>query len=625
MEMKKTILLAICLAVPLLLSAQQPDSVRMADIAAKLRAVAETDPSYDKEVDISVGKLQLSELLRNVARAGEVNLSVRNVESIPVSCNFTKAKVSDVVMFLCREYDLDIDVLGNIVAIRPVTVVPQLKPELDISYDAADTTLSYDLTSERLIDVAKRINTVSGRNVIAPQSLYEYKISGYVRKMPFDSAMRTLADVNGLGMEKDADGVWSLYHDDMKSDGKSASRQFIRRRQFTDNELRVDSLSRITAHISRGSVQDIILDVCDQMNLNYYFDTPVNLTTGVYVENTDFETLLGVLLKNTPYTYYKERGIYVFGSAEKNRLTAARVIPMEYRSVNKVADIIPAVLRKDLQIQTFADLNSLIVGGDQRDVFRVETFLKSIDKPVPLISIEIIIADVQKNDIKEAGIEMGLGKKKTSATLSPGLDVTLGSSSVNNLISRFNGLGSMNLGKVAPDFYLSLQFLEENGTIKLYSTPKLSTLNGHEASLSSGETQYYKEVQNNYYGTQNPIQSEAYTWKSVDANLDIKVTPYVSKDKHITMEIEITQTEFTAREEKNAPPGTATRSFKSIVKVCNEEMVLLGGIDRNSREKTSRGLPFIARVPVLKWLFGKHKNNKIERRLNIFIKPTVIE
>ena len=91
------------------------------------------------------------------------------------------------------------------------------------------------------------------------------------------------------------------------------------------------------------------------------------------------------------------------------------------------------------------------------------------------------------------------------------------------------------------------------------------------------------------------------------------------------MEIEITQTEFTAREEKNAPPGTATRSFKSIVKVCNEEMVLLGGIDRNSREKTSRGLPFIAREPVLKWLFGRHKHNKIERRLNIFIKPTVIE
>ena len=41
--------------------------------------------------------------------------------------------------------------------------------------------------------------------------------------------------------------------------------------------------------------------------------------------------------------------------------------------------------------------------------------------------------------------------------------------------------------------------------MRLLSTPKLSTLNGHEATLTSGETQYYKEVQNNYYGTQNPI------------------------------------------------------------------------------------------------------------------------
>ena len=100
----------------------------------------------------------------------------------------------------------------------------------------------------------------------------------------------------------------------------------------------------------------------------------------------------------------------------------------------------------------------------------------------------------------------------------------------------------MNLGRVTPNFYLSLKALEENGTIRLQSTPKLSTLNGHEATLTSGEKQYYKEIQNNYYGTQNPIQSESYTWKSVDANLSIKVTPYVSEDRHLTLEIEFEQT-----------------------------------------------------------------------------------
>ena len=201
--------------------------------------------------------------------------------------------------------------------------------------------------------------------------------------------------------------------------------------------------------------------------------------------------------------------------------------------------------------------------------------------------------------------------------------MTVGANAVNDLLGRIRG--TVNLGRVTPNFYLSLQALEEDGVVRLLSTPKLSTLNGHEATLTSGETQYYKEVQNNYYGTQNPISSESYQWKSVDANLSIKVTPYVSEDRQITLEIEFEQTEFTDRNVEDAPPGTATRSFKSIVKVQNEEMVLLGGLDRNTMENSSRGVPFLARVPVIKWFFGKEKRNKVERTLNIFIKPTVVE
>ena len=167
--------------------------------------------------------------------------------------------------------------------------------------------------------------------------------------------------------------------------------------------------------------------------------------------------------------------------------------------------------------------------------------------------------------------------------------------------------------------------MEQDGTIELRSTPRLSTLNGREAVLTSGEMQYYKETNNTYMGTQNPVQSTSYVWKSVEANMTLSITPYVSEDGHISMTIDLSQSEFTDRTEKEAPPGTTTRSFRSMVRVKNEETVLLGGIDRQSREKSSQGLPFIARVPVLKWIFGTHKNNKQERRLNVFIKPTVVE
>lgn len=332
-------------------------------------------------------------------------------------------------------------------------------------------------------------------------------------------------------------------------------------------------------------------------------------------------------MTGTAYTYYEEGGVYMFGEAKREGLFSTRIIPMRYRTVDKLIDVIPENLKKGVQIAAFGDLNSMIASGDQRHVARVEQFLHEIDKTVPLITIEVMIVDASKDVILEAGLGLGVGTSptQTSGTLSPGIDMTLGSGAVNNLVDKVNGLGIIRLGKVTPNFYASLKAMEENGTIELRSTPKLSTLNGHEAVLSSGEMQYYKETNNTYMGTQNPVQSTSYVWKSVEANMTLSITPYVSEDGHITMTIDLSQSEFTDRTEKEAPPGTTTRSFRSMVRVRNEEMVLLGGIDRQSHEKSSQGLPFIARIPVLKWIFGMHKNNKQERRLNVFIKPTVIE
>lgn len=617
---------AVFLLLSLYSTAQPSDSLRLSRIDSELAALVERDSTFRREVDVTSGRLSLSELLRNIARASGVNVSVRGVEKIPVSCNFTRAQVDDLIRFLCREYRLDVAVAGNILSIFPAAAQPAPAPDPDIIFTASDTTLAYDLRDDRLIDVVKKIGRLSSRNVIIPQSLYDCKVSGYVRRMPFDDALQTLAEVNGLLAEKDASDVWTLWREEPTvQGGKASGPSYQRRRQFTPNELQVDSLGRITARIARGNVQDVILDLCDELELNYYFQSPVNLTAGVWVDGTDFETLLSVLLKGSPYSYYTERGIWIFGAAASDGLSSATVLPLVYRAVSKVEEIIPEVLKQNVAVKTFPDLNALILSGDRRDVARVETFLRSVDKPVPMVTMEILIADVTKSRIHEVGLEAGVGDKavKTSGTLSPGVEMTFGANAVNDLLGRIRG--TVNLGRVTPNFYLSLQALEEDGVVRLLSTPKLSTLNGHEATLTSGETQYYKEVQNNYYGTQNPISSESYQWKSVDANLSIKVTPYVSEDRQITLEIEFEQTEFTDRNVEDAPPGTATRSFKSIVKVQNEEMVLLGGLDRNTMENSSRGVPFLARIPVIKWFFGKEKRNKVERALNVFIKPTIVE
>lgn len=611
------------------LHAQSSETERITQVRARLDTLILRDTTYLSEVDLSVGQVSLSELLRSVAQVGGVNLSVQDGANLLVSCNFSRARIADLILFLCEQYGLDIRVVGNIVSIFPYQAPIAPPPVPLIVYNRADSTLSYDLIAVPLREVARRLTDSSGVNLIVPQTLYDRPISGYVSSMPFSEALSVLAEINKLEVAPvKGSGAWMFAEPIPVGGGQPSTVQnYVRRRQFAPAQLAIDSVGRITAMIDRGNIYDIILDVCEQLKLDYFFITPVNAQTCIYLKNTDVKTLFDLLLTGTAYTYYEEGGVYMFGEAKREGIFSTRIIPMRYRTVDKLIDVIPENLKKGVQIAAFGDLNSMIASGDQRHVARVEQFLHEIDKTVPLITIEVMIVDASKDVILEAGLGLGVGTSptQTSGTLSPGIDMTLGSGAVNNLVDKVNGLGIIRLGKVTPNFYASLKAMEENGTIELRSTPKLSTLNGHEAVLSSGEMQYYKETNNTYMGTQNPVQSTSYVWKSVEANMTLSITPYVSEDGHITMTIDLSQSEFTDRTEKEAPPGTTTRSFRSMVRVRNEEMVLLGGIDRQSHEKSSQGLPFIARIPVLKWIFGMHKNNKQERRLNVFIKPTVIE
>lgn len=605
------------------------DSVRMDSVRARLARLAEADPVYLSEVDLSAGKLPLGELLRTVAQVNAVNLCVKTDDSRMITCNFKRAKVTDLLYYVCREYRLNLEVVGNIVSVSAPEPPPLLPKEVRVSFDSVRKLLAYDLLDDNLVAVVKKIAGFTGENIVVPNTLYQRQVSGFSQGLPVGEALSALASSNGLEIGRGKTGTWTFAASETAvSDARTQPVQPFRpRRALAPDQVQVDSLGRISVSVAQGGIQDIVSEVCAALGVDRMFLAPLDRQTTLYVRHTDLVSLLDVLFAGTSFTYRVERGVYLFGTAEQQKgLVTAVVVPMRYRTVEDVPELIPDALKAGVQIKAFPDRNSIIVSGSSRQVAQVRDFLIQVDQSVPLITIEVMIVDSRKSVIQEAGVTAGLGDgpARTAGTLSPGVGMSLSASSVNKLINSLNGFGAVNLGKVAPDFYLTLKALEETGNIRMQSTPKLSTLNGREATLKSGETKYYKEVQNNIIGTQNPIQSESYIWKSVEANMSLKIIPFVSQDGKITLAVEIEQSEFMAREEKDAPPGTATRSFKSQIKVNNEEMVLLGGIDRNSSEKSSSGLPFIARVPILKWLFGTTKNNKVEERLSVFIKPKVI-
>ncbi len=289
-----------------------------------------------------------------------------------------------------------------------------------------------------------------------------------------------------------------------------------------------------------------------------------------------------------------------------------------------ILSIIPDEITKDLDIKIDKELNSFIVNGPEANINRFESFLKNIDKAVPVILIEVMLVEVNTSVIVETGIEAGISDKPvaTKGTVFPAIDISLGAETINKIIS---GLGFSNVGNVTPNFYVSLQALEKNGNVKIRSSPKLSTLNGHKAYLSIGETTYYVVTNQNYYGSQIPQTSEIKNYQPIDADLSVTIMPLVSGNGDITMDIKVIQSRFNGiKIDKNAPPGMYSREFTSIIRVKDQDLIVLGGLEESVKSDSSSGVPILSRIPILNWLFSSKSHEASNKKLTVLIKPTVL-
>lgn len=620
--MKKHIalfILLICFSAGL--SAQTPENLRLTELKNRLQLLSEADGRYAEKVDVSVTNFPVSELVRSIAKAQSLNINVAFGPDKLINCNLQQVPVTDILYFICKEKSLEIEVMDNIISVIPFQE-PEKETPVNLVYDSLRRQVTFDFSDSKLEHVAKRFMEATESNVIIPQSLYGHRVSAYGMNMEPDEAIRTIAAVNGLKYSRQSDRSWSLF----KTEGEETDSTGA----FNLDEIMVDSLGLITAKVTAGNVRAMIPNVFRRLGVNYFLSNEFEHTANIHVEQVDLNAFLSALFTGTNITWRIDNGIYIIGNnTEGGSLSTVLVYPMKNRTVSKVFDYIPEELKANTEIITFPDLNSLVINGDQRSVIRIMNFLNEIDRSVPLITFDVMIVETTDKTSQSIGLSLGVGSTPSvgGGTISPGVDFSLSAASVNRIINSFNGMGSMNLGKVSPNFYADIKFLEDAGKMVLRSTPRLSTLNGQKAVLKSGEVKYYKESHVNIIGTQNPLQSESYLWKEVEANFILEITPFVSLDNVITLDINLDQAEFTIRESKDedAPPGITKRGFNSIIKVKDQEMVLLGGIEKNLSENSSRGLPWIARVPVLRWFFGNTTKTKSSEKLNIFIKPVIIQ
>ncbi|MEM7379885.1 MAG: hypothetical protein AAF361_01660, partial [Bacteroidota bacterium] len=655
------------------------------------------------------------------SKVHSLNISVApDISNINIVNNFSDVTVADLLVFLCKQYDLDIDFTGNILFVKryvpPVEKV--FEKEILVRFNPTDQSLSLDLQNDALGKVFRKIMDISGKNLLFSQGMENQPLNLYMNNVPFDAAMEKLAALHQMSFSKSRDGFYLFNRLDDPMGNNTRVRRSLGKSPLNYQVL--DTVNKIL-HVDfvNTPIAAIVKELSYDLKLDVYTATPLEQAGNVTFNATNilFDDLLTHIFEskqnsapfnqspdapgsrpargNVPnaaalpvhFTFKKENNIYFFGTADQLSLREVEIVQLMYRSVELLSDpssfsggrsagrtrganvnyyggngqnnfqnqnasagrrsvntrstgfsnytdgaealvnILPDEIKTDLDIKVDFELNSFLVSGPSANINRFKKFIREIDKPVPVVLIEVMILEVKRSATVETGISWGIGDKPvtTQGKLFPETDITLGANTVNKIIGGFDGFGSFNIGSVVPDFFATIKAMEENGNIKIRSTPKLSTLNGHRANLSIGETTYYVITNQNFFGSQIPTASEVRNYAPIDAELAVSIKPLVSGNGQVTLDINVIQSDFSGeRIEEDAPPGLTSREFSSIIRMQNQDLAILGGLEEKIKNDSGSGVPLLARVPVVKWLFSKRKREDTKKKLTILIKPTVI-
>ena len=628
------------LTLPLKLLAQQRDRIQV--IEQKLDSLSASVTGLKQSVQLTFSGVSISDYLIAIGRTNNISISIDPKLNFTINDSFTGITASNILVFLVKKYNLDLSIVGSIIYVTPYVDPNQfIKPppkEIIAQYNAAGNTLSLELSNDSLTAVARKITQVSGKNIIVPNALLGKRVSAFIKAAPFETAMDKLAYGNEIKMVKTNDGYYLFQplgeNEELYVNGDKSTSV---RRVYKPSVVTAGGNTGIFVKVVNGQklistdavnapIIDLVKQASQELNKNYSIYSDIKGTITIHVNDLGYEDFLTLIFKGTDYTFHSENNVYLIGDHKLEGLRTYKMIQLQHRSLDTVMSLIPADWKKGIEIKEFREQNSLFLSGSAAQIAEVEEFIKQLDLLVPVILIEVTVIDINKSRTVATGISAGVADSvKTGGTLLPGMNFTFSASSVNTFLSSISKWSSINLGQVVPNFYVTLSALESLGNVDIREVPKLAALNGHAATLSIGNSVYYKNTTQNVTPTTATISSiYTNTYVESDANLDIAIKPVVSGDEQVTLGIKVGIVDFTSIPTDGSPPPKSTSKFETSLRVHNEDTIVLGGIERTEIDDTVSGTPILSRIPILKYFFSSKSKSTKKVITVLFIKPTIL-
>ncbi len=320
-----------------------------------------------------------------------------------------------------------------------------------------------------------------------------------------------------------------------------------------------------------------------------------------------------------------------------------KIIKLKYIKGDQILDSVKTLLGKEGTVTYDKGSNTFFIKARPEVLKEIEELIKNEDRPKKQILIEARIVEIQENYLQQLGVKWGgafwkagghtiIGvspnpsgtvpdySRISSATggweASGDVSVSIPPTSIVDLGVAGSSLGLLlgNIDKSSVLLDMVLSGLEQKGVARIFSSPKILTLDNQPAEITQGDKIPYPKL----------TSEGTVTTDFVQAGLKLKVIPHVSGDNRIIMEIDIEKSTPDWAHAVNQVPAISTKSAKTTVIVKNGETIVIGGIRANNISKNKEQVPLLAKIPLLGELFKRKERSNSRSELLIFITPKIV-
>lgn len=297
---------------------------------------------------------------------------------------------------------------------------------------------------------------------------------------------------------------------------------------------------------------------------------------------------------------------------------------MEGTSIETASSEAGASQRLDNSTRITAQVssNQLLIRTRPAQWAEIEAAVKRLDNAPMQVQIETRILEVNLSGELDLGVQWYLGRL---AGNSASTTVANASGSQGALGGGGAGLGatdSLFYSFVSSNLQVALHALETNGRTQVLSAPSLVVMNNQQAQIQVGDNIPISQTTVNTNVSDTTLSSVEY----VQTGVILDVMPRINPGGLVYMDIkqQVSDANTSTTSDNNGNPRISTRSVSTQVAVQSGQTVLLGGLIKQDNSDTASTVPYLGRIPGLRWLFGTTSKSKKRTELIVLITPRVV-